>query len=119
MIETNRPPRIPLEINVVALGNDWCLLTMPHELFCEYGLWFDREFPFRHTMACAYTNGCEAYIPTDKDLEMGPMGGYEASSFPSAKAAGLVYRNRLAPRAGIEDQIKEAVTNLVEQVVGA
>ena len=119
MIDANRPPRIPLEINVIVLGYNWCLLTAPHELFCEYGLWFDREFPFRHTMSCAYTNGCEAYIPTDKDLEMGPKGGYEASSFASAKSAGLVYRNRLALRAGIEVQIKESVAKLVEEVVGA
>ena len=46
---------------------------------------------------------------------MGPLGGYEASNFPSAKSAGLVYRNRLAPRPGIEGLIKKAVDELVEQ----
>ena len=115
MIVSNNLPSIPLEISLLACGNEWALLTMQHELFSEYGLWFNSKFGFRHAMTCAYTNGCEAYIPTDKDLKMGPLGGYEASNFPSAKSAGLGYRNRLAPRPGIEGLIKKAVEELVEQ----
>jgi hypothetical protein len=71
-------------------------------------LWIDRNAPFRHTMVLAYTNGCESYIPTDKDFA---LGGYEAVSFPQVGAA-LRYRTRVALKPGIEKQIREQVQAL-------
>ena len=111
MVEKDHCPQVRFEITAVMLGTEWCLLTMPHEAFCDYALWVEEISPFEHTMTCAYTNGCEAYIPTDRDLELGELGGYEAASFPSPGAA-LAYRNRLALLPGVERQIKEAVCRL-------
>jgi hypothetical protein len=96
------------EIHALALGDEWCLLAMPHEVFAEYQLWVEQASPFRHNMVVAYTNGCESYIPTDRDFE---LGGYEAMAFPMQGAA-LRYRHRVALRPGIERQIKEAITRL-------
>ena len=96
------------EIHALALGNEWCLLAMPHEVFVDYQLWVERASPFRHNMVVAYTNGCESYIPTDKDFA---LGGYEAMAFPQMGAA-LRYRHRVALRPGIERTIKDAVSSL-------
>jgi len=59
-------------------------------------------------MTLAYTNGCESYIPTDEAFQ---SGGYEAASFPSVAAA-LRYRNRIALRPGVENQIKDAIRSV-------
>ena len=111
MVQQGHRPQVRFEITSVALGTDWCLLAMPHEVFSDYALWVESASPFEHNMTCAYTNGCEAYVPTDKDLELGDRGGYEAAPFPSL-AASLLYRNRLALRPGVEGQIKETIQGL-------
>lgn len=111
MIDKNEAPQVRFEMTAVMLGNEWGLLAMPHEVFSDYALWADDVSPFTHTMTCAYTNGCEIYVPTDQDLELGERGGYEAACFPAPGAA-LVYRNRLALRPGIEGQIKETASEL-------
>ena len=116
MVEKGHRPEVRFEINAVMLGTEWGLLTMPHEVFCDYALWAEEASPFEHTMTLAYTNGCESYIPTDEDLELGVSGGYEVVSFPAPGAA-LAYRNRLALRPGVEGQIRETVCRLWDRVV--
>jgi neutral ceramidase len=96
------------EAHLLRFGDDWSLLATSHELFSEYQLKLDREVPTKHNMMVAYTNGCESYIPLDRDL---PLGGYEASSFPEDGAA-LRYRHRRAVRAGCEQQVVEALQSL-------
>jgi len=81
---------------------------MTHEVFAEYQLWVDRNSPFRRTMVLGYTNGCESYIPTDKDLA---LGGYETASFP-AVGAPLRYSGRVALKPGIEQQIRQRIHTL-------
>ena len=107
-----RPARLRFETVALAIGSEFCLVGMPHEVFCEYALWIDRTAPFDHTMVLGYTNGCEAYVPTDHDLALGPTGGYEAAAFPDWKTANLQYpiRTPLAP--GIEGQIKHALRSM-------
>jgi hypothetical protein len=63
-------------------------------------------------MVWAYTNGCESYLPTDDALALGPQGGYEAAPAP-AIAAGLCYRARLAPRIGVEQQVREGLRRVL------
>jgi len=95
-------------LGALALGDEWCLIAMPHEVFAEYQLWADNESPFAHTMVWAYTNGCESYVPTDAALELGPAAGYEAACFPSG-GAGLMYPNRVPLRVGVEGRIRQAI----------
>ena len=48
-----------------------------------------------HRMMLAYTNGCESYVPLDRDFA---LGGYEAGTFPDLGSASL--RVPASPRAG-------------------
>jgi len=111
-IKKGSPEPLRFEINALTIGDEWCLLTMPHEVFCEYQLWADLESPFRHTMTLGYTNGCESYVPTDADLALGHLGGYEAAPAPTPGVAALCYRQRTALKVGIEGQIKQGIVRL-------
>jgi hypothetical protein len=102
------PGSLRFDLHLLAVGDEFCLLTMTHEVFAEYQLWIDRVSPFRHTMVLAYTNGCESYVPTDKDFA---SGGYEASGFPAAGAA-LRYSHRMPLKPGIERQIRQQIQSL-------
>lgn len=99
-----------LDAHLLRIGEDWSLVATTHELFSEYQLRLDRLAPTKHNMMLAYTNGCESYIPMDKDL---PLGGYEASSFPEDGAA-LRYRHRRAVRPGCESKVMEALQSLFQ-----
>ena len=81
-----------------AIGDAWSLIAATHELFAEYQLRLDREAPTLHRMMLAYTNGCESYVPLDRDFA---LGGYEGGTFPDLGSASLRYRHRraLAPDA--------------------
>jgi hypothetical protein len=80
----------------------------------KYQLWIDQNSPFRHTMVLAYTNGCESYVPTDKDF---PLGGYEATASPAPSAA-LRYPRRVALRPGIERLIQQQIQALWSDTTG-
>ena len=82
---------------------------MTHEVFAEYQIWLDEMSPFADTMVLAYTNGCESYIPCERDFV---LGGYEAGAVP-APCAALSYRNRLTLDPGVERYIKKAITDLL------
>jgi hypothetical protein len=108
------PASLRFELNLLALGDEFALLTMTHEVFAEYQLWIDQHSPFRHTMVLAYTNGCESYVPTDKDF---PLGGYEAAASPAPSAA-LRYARRVALRPGIERLIQQQIQALWSDATG-
>lgn len=77
------PPMRRFDAYAIMLGSDWCLVTMPGEMFCQYELWIDDKAPFEHTMTFAYTNGNCGYVATDKDYAIGLKGGYEVNSLYS------------------------------------
>ncbi|MEP7242960.1 MAG: neutral/alkaline non-lysosomal ceramidase N-terminal domain-containing protein [Gammaproteobacteria bacterium] len=97
------------DAHLLQIGDDWSLLTASHELFSEYQLWADRELPSRHKMFAAYTNGCESYVPLDRDYA---LGGYEAVNFPSLDGAGFKYKHRRALRSGTEQKVIETLRSL-------
>lgn len=95
----------------VAFGREWCLTTMPHEMFSQYELWIDRNAPFKHTMTFAYTNGYQGYIAVDEALSMGAKGGYEAGSLPNW--GGQVWTEHCGPPAvGCESIVKDTLASL-------
>ena len=100
------------DADVVILGSDWYLVTMPHKMFCEYELWVEQTAPFQYTMTLGYTNGCESYVADDTNLAMGVHGAYEAGAFPSLMPAARIYRIRLPLAVGTEKLIKETVEAL-------
>ncbi|REJ68793.1 MAG: hypothetical protein DWQ31_06870 [Planctomycetota bacterium] len=105
--------RFPMQ--AFAVGDELCILGMPHELFAGYQLYANEVSPFKHTFVFAYTNGCEHYIARAADYEMGDRGGYEASPFGAA----FIYFHRLACRAEVEGQIKEGMVKILQELKGA
>lgn len=97
------------DAQMLRIGDDWSLLAASHELFSEYQLWADKNTPTRHKMFAAYTNGCESYIPMDRDYA---LGGYEAVNFPSLDGAGFKYKYRRALRPGTEQKVIETLRSL-------
>ena len=102
-----RPLRF--DAHLVRIGDHWSLLAATHELFAEYQLMLDEASPTEHNMMLAYTNGCESYIPMDRDLA---LGGYEAATFPDLDGASLRYRHRRALRLGFEKEVVEKLRSL-------
>ena len=106
-----QPPARRFDAYAVMIGQEWCLVTMPHEMFCQYELWIDKNAPFKHTMTFAYTNGYEGYVAVDEAWRMGPKGGYEAASLPNW--IGQVRTEHFGPPAvGSEKIIKDTVASL-------
>jgi hypothetical protein len=97
------------DVQLLQVGDAWSLLSASHELFCEYQLWADKEVPTRHKMFAAYTNGCESYVPLDRDYA---LGGYEAVNFPSLDGAGFKYKHRRALRPGTEQKVIDTLRSL-------
>jgi len=109
------PPPRRFDVYSVTIGGEWCLVTMPHEMFCQYELWIDKHAPFKHTMTFAYTNGYQGYIAVDEAWRMGALGGYEAASLPNW--GGQVWTEHFGPPAiGCEKIIKDTITSLWPKV---
>ncbi|MFP6873304.1 MAG: hypothetical protein VCA55_07305 [Verrucomicrobiales bacterium] len=114
MDQGKQPPARRFDAYAVMAGNEWCLTTMPHEMFCQYELWIDKHAPFKHNMTFAYTNGYQGYVADDAALKMGAKGGYEAASLPNW--GGQVWTPHLGPPAvGCEKIVKDALSSLWPQ----
>jgi len=98
-----------MDMSAIMSGNQWAMIALANEPFCEYTLWIDRESPFDLTMVLGYTHGDESYIPTDEALALKERSGYEAASFPATTAASFCYPLRLSLRPGSEGLIHDAV----------
>ncbi len=103
---------LKFEIQAFAIGNELCITGMTHEMFAEYQLWINEVSSFKRNMVFGYTNGCESYIPCEKDFA---LGGYEAGSFPTS-CAPLAYHNRLTLEPRIEKQIKAGLAQVLHKV---
>ena len=113
-----QPPGRRFDAHAVMLGSEWCLTTMPHEMFCQYELWIDKHAPFRNTMTFAFTNGYEGYVAVDEALALGARGGYEAGRLPNW--GGQVYTRHLGPPAvGAEKIVKAALSSLWPSLSGS
>ena len=102
-----RTMRFPMQ--AFACGHELCILGLPHEMFAEYQLFVEEISPFDHNMVFAYTNGCEDYLGTKKDYQLGDRGGYETAPFE----APLLYHGRLAPQPSVETQIRKGIAKLL------
>ena len=92
-----KPSPRRMDVYAVMFGREWCLVTMPHEMFCQYELWVDKNAPFKRTMTFGYTNGYEGYIAVDSALRLGEKGGYEAACLPNW--GGQVWTRHFGPPA--------------------
>ena len=113
LIEQNQnPPPRRFDAYAVMLGNDWCLVTMPHEMFCQYELWVDEAAPFKHNMTFGYTNGGQGYIAVDEAWRLKERGGYEAGALPNWGGNGSMSEFFGPPQVGSEKIIKDTIQNL-------
>ena len=113
LIEQNQnPPPRRFDAYAVMLGDDWCLVTMPHEMFCQYELWVDSAAPFKHNMTFGYTNGGQGYIAVDEAWKLKEKGGYEAGALPNWGGNGSMSGYFGPPRVGSEKIIKDTIQNL-------
>ncbi|MGQ9651350.1 MAG: neutral/alkaline non-lysosomal ceramidase N-terminal domain-containing protein [Phycisphaerae bacterium] len=55
---------IPLEVQAFRLGRDLAVVTLPGEVFVEFGLAIKKASPFRTTLVVELANDVPAYIPT-------------------------------------------------------
>lgn len=113
------PPK-RFDAYAVMFGDEWCLVTMPLEMFSQYELWIDENAPFKHNMTFAYTNGYEGccYVAVDEALRMGPKGGYEAATLPNWW--GQVWGAHCGPPAvGSEKIVKDSLASLWMQANSA
>ena len=111
MVRGAEPPPRRFDASAVMVGREWCLVTMPHEMFCQYELWIDKNTPVKYTMAFAYTNGYERYIAVDEAWRLGPKAGYEAASLPNW--GGQVWTEHFGPPAvGSEKIVKDTIASL-------
>lgn len=72
---SGEPWRIPVEIHVFKLDQKTAIVTMPGELFTEFGIDIKKRSPFANTMLIELANADIAYIPTIQGFK---EGDYEA-----------------------------------------
>jgi hypothetical protein len=94
--------RLPVEVHVIALGEDVAVVSLPGEIFVELGLAIKRASPFRTTLVVELAN-CEEtmYVPTRAACA---AGGYE------------VVNSSLMPGSG--EMLVEAAVRLLREVAG-
>jgi hypothetical protein len=95
---SGEPWRLPVEIHVFRLDSRTAVVTMPGELFVEFGIDLKKRSPFSNTMLIELANADIAYIPTAQAFK---EGGYETIN------------SRLAPGSG-EEMINVALEMLSE-----
>ncbi len=77
---------LPVEVHVIALGDDVALVCLPGEIFVELGLAIKRASPFRTTMIVELSNCVETrYVPTRVACA---GGGYEVANSSLLPGAG-------------------------------
>ncbi|MDD4756085.1 MAG: hypothetical protein PHG29_08390, partial [Prolixibacteraceae bacterium] len=95
---SGEPWRLPIEIHVFKIDSQTAIVTMPGELFTEFGIDIKKRSPFANTMLIELANIDIAYIPTIKGFQ---EGDYEAIN------------SRLVPGSG-EKMVEEALEILEE-----
>ncbi|MFC5401413.1 neutral/alkaline non-lysosomal ceramidase N-terminal domain-containing protein [Cohnella soli] len=73
LLQSIKKPSYKAVLSGIRLG-DTAMVTMPLELFVEFGLDIKKRSPFANTTVATLTNGCLGYVPTLRAFE---NGGYE------------------------------------------
>ena len=95
---TGEPWLLPVEIHVFQLDSQTAIVTMPGELFTQFGIALKKRSPYANTMLIELANADIAYIPTEQGFK---EGDYEALN------------SRLVPGSG-EKMVDIAVEMLTE-----
>lgn len=87
ILETVAKEDVPLavEVQTIALADDWAVVGLPGEIFVELGLAIKAASPFRHTFIAELANGSMGYVPHRAAYE---QGSYEVVSARGAAGSG-------------------------------
>ena len=77
--------RLPLEVQVIRLGEDAAIVGLPGEVFVELGMAIEKASPFARTYVIELTNVNIAYVPTREGFA---QGDYEAVASRVAPGGG-------------------------------
>ncbi len=76
---------IPVEVQVIAVGNELAWVSLPGEIFVELGLAIKQDSPFRRTIIAELANGAIGYIPSRRAYA---QGNYEVISARCGEGSG-------------------------------
>lgn len=76
-----------VEVQVITLGNEVAVVSLPGEIFVELGLDIKKLSPFKHTFIAELANGSIGYIPTKRAYG---QGAYEVVSARCAAGSGEI-----------------------------
>jgi hypothetical protein len=87
IMETVAKKDVPLEaeVQVIALGDEVAIVSLPGEIFVELGLALKAASPFKHTYIAELANGSIGYVPNRAAY---PQGNYEVVSARCAEGSG-------------------------------
>lgn len=88
-----------LDVQVFRLTNNTAIVTLPGEMFVEYGLAIKNFSPFENTIVIELSNQAIGYVPNKKAF---PQGGYE------------VENSRLAPGGG--EMLADAAIKMLKEL---
>lgn len=74
-----------VEVQVIAIGDEVAVVSLPGEIFVELGLDIKKLSPFKHTFIAELANGSIGYIPTKRAYG---QGAYEVVSARCAAGSG-------------------------------
>jgi hypothetical protein len=80
-----RGAQLPMEVQAFRLSDDTALVTLPAEIFVEFGLDIKKHSPFKNTMVMSIANDRPCYIPTKEGYD---QGSYEAINSRVVKGTG-------------------------------
>ncbi|HZH71566.1 MAG TPA: neutral/alkaline non-lysosomal ceramidase N-terminal domain-containing protein [Mariniphaga sp.] len=81
---SGEPWYLPVEIHVFKLDPKTAIVTMPGELFTEFGIDLKKRSPFSNTMLIELANADIAYIPTIQGFKEGDYEAINSRLIPGA-----------------------------------
>jgi len=84
MLQRDGPSMLD-EVQVIRLGEDVAVVTLPHEIFVEHGMAIKKRSPFRNTLVISLANDVDFYVPTRKAFA---EGSYEVCTTPMKPGGG-------------------------------
>lgn len=100
------PKTLPIEFQLIALGENFNILTVPAEPTAELASVIKSLYRVSgHDFILGYTNGLEGYLPTDKMIG---DGGYEV------KESHFVYQHPSALERGFEKKVLQSIDSCID-----
>ncbi len=75
----------PAEVQVIRIGSDTAIVSLPHEVFVELGMAIKKASPFKHTFVLSLAQDADYYVPTRKAFA---EGSYEVVTCPLKPGCG-------------------------------